>query len=325
MDRRTFASTLGGGLVAASLAMEARATAKPYHVGVVLEGGPYYAMVDGLKEGLKALGFEEGTHYLLLIRDVKGDPRALEPSARGLEQEKVDVIYSLATSVTLAVKRATTAVPIVFYVGTDPVVVGLVKSFAKPSGRLTGVHSLSSELAVKRLEILRDISPKIHRVAAFFDPGNTAARESVSMIQQVAGRLGMEVVERHVRSVEELRVGLESLRHGEVDALVLGSDAMLTSQTKLVVDSANARKLATVSLERSFARAGGLASYGVNFRAAGRQSAKLVQRVLSGTSPAELPIERIDRFELVLNLRTARALGLTVPPSVLARADQVIE
>jgi putative ABC transport system substrate-binding protein len=249
----------------------------------------------------------------------------LEETARALEQEKVDLIYSMTTSVTLAVKRATANVPVVFYVGADPVVVGLVKSYAKPGGRLTGIHSQTTELTAKHLEILKEMSPKLRRVAAFYDPGNMAAQKSVKLVREAARQLRIEVVERHVRSVEELRVGLQALKPGEVDALAHVADAMITSQTKLIVDTAKAKKLLTISLERSFVSDGGLASYGVNFYAVGRQSAKYVHRVLLGTSPAELPVESADRFELVINLKTAKALGLTIPPSMLGRADEVIQ
>jgi putative ABC transport system substrate-binding protein len=282
-------------------------------------------MIDGMKDGLKELGFEEGTQYILHIRDVKGDPKALEETARALEREKVDLIWSLSTSVTLAVKRATANVPIVFYAGTDPVDVGLVKSFARPGGRLTGVHSQSTEMTAKRLEILKEMSPKLHRVAMFYDPGNMTARESAKSVREAARQLRVEVVERPVRSVDELRAGLQTLKLGEVDALAHVSDTMVTSQTELIVDTAKAKKLLTISLQRSFATEGGLASYGVNFHAVGRQSAKYVHRVLSGTSPADLPVERVDRFELVINLKTAKALGLTIPPSLLQRTDEIIQ
>jgi ABC-type uncharacterized transport system substrate-binding protein len=325
IHRRAFLGTLAGGLLAAPVAAGAQPTGKKYRVGIVLEGGPFYAMIDGFREGLKELGFEEGPQYLLHIRDVKGDPGALEGTARALEQEKVDAIYSLSTSVTLAVKRATANVPIVFYVGTDPVVVGLVKSYAKPGGRLTGVHSQTTELDSKRLEILKEMCPTLRRVAAFYDPGNRAARESAKSVRAAGRQLHIEIVERHVRSVEELRAGLQALKPGEVDGLAHVADAMLASQSKLVVDAARTKKLPTVSLERSFVAEGGLASYGVNFHAVGHQSAKYAHKVLSGTSPADLPVERADRFELVINLKTAKALGLTIPPSLLQRADQVIE
>jgi len=213
----------------------------------------------------------------------------------------------------------------VFYAGTDPVVVGLVKSFAKPGGRITGVHSLTTELDAKRLQIMKEMLPKLRRIAVFYGPGNMAAQESAKSVRAAAQQLRIEVLERHVRSVEELRASLQALKPGQVDALAHVADAMVTSQTRLVVDTARAKKLPAMSFERSFAADGGLASYGVNFRAVGRQSAKYVHQVLSGTSPAELPVERVDRFELVINLKTAKALGLTIPPSLLQRADQVIE
>jgi ABC-type uncharacterized transport system substrate-binding protein len=167
MERRTFLSGTGAVLLSTPLAAEAQQGAKKYRIGIVLQGGPYYTMIAGLRDGLKELGFEEGTQYILHIRDVKGDRKAVEEAARALEQEKVDLIYSLSTSVTLAVKRATANVPIVFYAGTGPVVVDLVKSFAKPGGRFTGVHSLSSDLTAKRLEILKEMSPRLRRVVTF--------------------------------------------------------------------------------------------------------------------------------------------------------------
>jgi putative ABC transport system substrate-binding protein len=313
------------GATASAQEYKAQQAGKTYRVGVVHLGGPYDAMIDGLRAGLKELGSEEGKQYVLDIRDVKGDPKALGPAARTLEQEKVDLIYSLSTSITLAVKRATASVPIVFYVGTDPVVVGLVKSYAKPSGRLTGVHSLTTELDAKRIQILKEMLPKLRRAAAFYDPGNRAAEESAKSVREATRQLRIEVVERHVRSVEDLRVGLRALKPGEVDALAHVADAMVTSQARLVLNAARAKKLPAMSFERSFVTEGGLVSYGVNFHAVGQQCAKYVYRVLSGTSPADLPVERTDRFELVINLKTAKALGLTIPPSLLARADQIIE
>jgi putative ABC transport system substrate-binding protein len=325
MKRRTFLALTAGGLLAAPLSARAQQAGKTYRVGVVHVGGPYVAMVDGLRSGLKEHGFEEGKQYVLHIRDVKGDPKALEAAAKALEQEKVDLIYSLSTSITLAVKRATASVPIVFYAGTDPVVVGLVASYAKPGGRLTGIHSLTTEMDAKRLQILKEMLPRLRRVAVFYAPDNRAAQESAKSIRQAAQQLRIELVERHVRSVEELRAGLQALKPGEVDAIGHVADAMVTSQNRMVLDAARAKKLPAMSFERSFVADGGLLSYGVSFLAVGQQSAKYVHRVLSGTNPADLPVERADRFELVINLKTAKAIGLTVPQSLLGRADEVIE
>jgi putative tryptophan/tyrosine transport system substrate-binding protein len=324
MDRRRFLLTSLAGALAAPLAAGAQPAAKVYRVGVVLQGGPYHAAVEGLRDGLKGLGFEEATQYVLHIRDVKGDLTAVGEAARNLEREKVDLIYAVATGVSLMVQRATTKVPIVFYAGVDPVEVGLVKSLARPGGRITGVHSRQADLIGKRLEILKEIVPTLRRVVAFNNPDNPALRESATMAREAPRRLGIELVERHVRSVDELRVGLRGLMAGEADAILVW-DAMVVSQTQLLVETAKTKKLPTIFFDRSSVAAGGLASYGTSYYGVGRLAAKYVHHVLSGTSPADLPVERSDRFELVLNLKTAKALGLTIPPSLLARADQVIE
>jgi putative ABC transport system substrate-binding protein len=277
-----------------------------------------------LKDGLKELGFEEGKQYNLRIRDVKGDLTAVGETARNLEQQKVDLIYAVATGVSVAVQRATTTVPMVFYAGGDPVEVGLVKSLAKPGGRLTGVHSRQADLIGKRLEILKEIVPKLGRVIAFYNPDNPVLSASATSARKAARQLGIELVERRVRSVDELRAGLRGLKAGEVDAIVVW-DAMVVSQSQLIVQTAKAKKLPTMFFERTSVAGGGLASYGTSYYGVGRQAAKYVHQVLLGTSPADLPVERSDRFELVINLKTARALGLTIPPSLLQRADQVIE
>lgn len=326
---RAMATSVRLALILLALAAgEAPADAQParvYRVGVVLQGGPYYHAIDGLRDGLKEVGFQEGTQYRLHVRDAKGDLGAVAEAARALEQEHVDLIYSIATSVTLAVKRATATVPIVFYAGTDPVVVGLVKSFARPCGWLTGVHTLTTDLTGKRLELLKEILPKLRRVVTFYDPGNASARESAKAAQEAARHLRIKLVERHVRSVEELQAGLGTLKAKEVDACFLLPDAMVISQTQFIVDTAKAKKLPTMSSERDVVVAGGLASYGVSHYALGRLSAKYIHRVLLGTSPADLPVEGFAGFELVLNARTARELGLTLPQSLLNRADEVMQ
>ena len=323
--RRAFLATFAGGFLAAPRSAVAQPAAKVYRVGVVLQGGPYYAAVDGLRAGLKELGFEEGKQYILHIRDVKGDRNAVSETAKILEREKVDVIYSLNTSVSMAAQRATTTVPIVFYAGRDAVDAGLVKSLARPGGRLTGVQARTTDLTAKCLEILKDIVPKLRHVMHFYHPDNPTARESSRLARDAARQLRIELVERHVRSVDELRAGLRMLKAGEADAILVVGDGMVTSQAQLVIDAARARKLPTMFNERTSVVAGGLASYGASYHGLGRMAAKHVHRVLLGTSPADLPVERSDRFELVINLKTARAIGLTIPQSVLGRADEIIQ
>jgi len=310
-------------LIALTIVAEAQ-QGRVYRVGVILQGGSYFATIDGLRDGLKELGLEEGKQVVLDVRDAKGDLKSVEAAARSLEGEKVDLIYAIATSVTLAAKRATKSVPIVFYAGTDPVAVGLVESFRKPGGRLTGTHGQLTDLTAKRLELLKEMIPKIHRVVTFYSPANPAAQQSVKFAREAARRLKVEVVERPVASVEELRAGLRALRPGEADAFFYVSDAMVTTQAEMIIDTARAQKLPTMLAYQGSVVMGALASYGESYYALGRRSAKHVQRILLGADPGDLPVEQLDRPQFVINLKTAKSLGLTIPQSVLLRADEVI-
>ena len=325
MDRRAFLGTLAGGLLAAPFAAETQQAGRVYRIGVVLQGGPYFADIDGLRDGLKELGLVEGKHFVLDLRDTKSDLSLVESAARTLEEQKVDLIYSITTSVTLAAKRATKSVPIVFYTGTDPVAVGLVESFRKPGGRLTGVYGRFTELTAKRLELLKDMMPRLRRVVIFYSPDNPAAQISMRIARDAAGRLQVKLVERPVDSVEALRAGLRALRPGEADAFIYASDAMIVSQEELLLDTARVKKLPTMLSYQGNVSKGALASYGENRFTLGRLAAQYIQRVLLGANPADLPIEQIDKLHFVVNLKTAKALGLTIPPSVLARADEVIQ
>jgi putative ABC transport system substrate-binding protein len=324
MSNKTVASFLAA-LVLGSVPLAQAQPDKVFRIGVVHEGGPFYIVVEGLKDGLKELGLDAGKHYVLEVRDLKGDRQAAEEAARSLEREKVNLIYAVSTSVTTLVKRATAEVPIVFAVGADPVVAGLVESFAKPGGRLTGIHYLSGDLTPKRLEILKEILPDLHRVVTFYDPRNNVALAAAKSAREAARQLRVEIVERHVASVEELRQGVKALKAHEADAYFYTNDAMVTSQVPFIIDTARSKKIPTMFHEPSLVTQGALISYGVSYREIGRLSAKYVQRVLAGSSPQNLPVESLSRLELAVNLRTARELGLTIPQSVLFRADKVIE
>ena len=259
------------------------------------------------------------------IRDVKGDPKAVEEAARSLEREKVNLIYAVSTAVTSGVKRATAEIPIVFAVGSDPVGAGLVDSFPKPGGRLTGVHYLAGDLTAKRLEILKATLPELRRVITFYDPSNEVALKAAKSAREAARQLRIEFVERHVASVEELRRGLIALEARDADAYFHSNDAMVTSQSQFIIDTARAKKLPTMFQEPSLVAQGALVSYGVSYREVGRLSAKYVQRILTGTSPQNLPVESLSRVGLAVNVRTARELGVTIPQSLLLRADEVIQ
>ena len=212
-----------------------------------------------------------------------------------------------------------------FNAGSDPVAFGLVESFRKPGGRLTGIYSRFTDLTAKRLELLKEMLPRIRRVVTFYNPGNSVAQRGVKVARETARQLKLELLERRVASVEELRVALRALRAGEADAYFSMPDGMVISQAALVVDAMSARKLPAMFAELDSVARGGLASYAVSYYALGRLAAKDVQRILLGANPGDLPVEQFDQLQLVINMKTAKALGLTIPPSLLQRADQVIE
>jgi len=311
-------------LLTLSFSAEAQ-QAKVYRVGVIHQGGPYVAVVDGLRDGLRQLGYEEGKQIALEIRDTKSDPKLVEEAAKTFERQKINLIYAVTTAVATVVKDATSQIPIVFSVGSDPVGSGLVQSFAKPEGRLTGVQYSTTDLTGKRLEILKEIIPKLTRVVTFYNPNNPMATEAAALAREAARQLRVQLVERHASSVEELRQRLGAFKAGEADAYFYISDGMVTSQAQLVIDMAMSKKLPTMFSEQSLVAMGGLASYGQNFYEIGRLSARYVQKVMTGAQPGDLRVEVVDKFELAINLKTAKQIGLTIPPNVLARADKVIK
>jgi putative tryptophan/tyrosine transport system substrate-binding protein len=280
--------------------------------------------VDGLRDGLRQLGYEEGKQILLEIRDTKSDPKLVEEAAKTFERERVNLIYAVTTSVATTVKNVTAHVPIVFSVGSDPVGSGLVQSFGKPGGRLTGVQYSTTDLTGKRLEILKEILPKLNKVVIFYNPGNRMAMEAATLAREAARQFRVQLVERHASSVEELRQRLGAFKAGEADAFFYISDGMVASHAQLVIDMATSKRLPTMFSEQSLVAMGGLASYGQNFHEIGRLSAKYIQKVLTGAQPQDLRVEVVDKFELAINLKTAKRIGLTIPPNVLARADKVI-
>jgi putative ABC transport system substrate-binding protein len=297
---------------------------KVYRIGAIHPGGPIKAVVDGLRDGLKQSGLEEGKHFVLDIRDAKGDIKAAEETAKNLEREKVNLIYAVTTSVATAVKNVTSQIPIVFAVGSDPVGSGLIQSYGKPGGRLTGVQYSTTDLTGKRLEILKEMLPKLGRVVIIYNPNNRSSAESAALARHAGKQFGVQVVERQATSVEELRQRVAALKAKEADAYFYTTDAVVTSQAQLVIDTVTSKKLPTMFSEQSLVVMGGLASYGQNFHETGRLSAKRVQKIMIGAHPGDLRVETVDKFELVINLKTAKQIGVTIPPNLLVRADKVI-
>jgi putative ABC transport system substrate-binding protein len=278
-----------------------------------------------LRDGLKASGLEEGRDIALVVRDARGDLTAAQAAAGALERDGVDLIVTLATSVTLAAKRATVDVPIVFAVGSDPVAMGLVDSIPRPGGRATGVHSIVTDLTPKRLELLRELVPTVRRILTFYNPENRAAAASAKLAREAARTLGIDFIERHVTTTEQLARQVDALAATDADAFFFVADAMVLSRDSIVVEKTNALRMPTMTTYIDAVTRGALAGYGTNYWDLGRRAADYVSRVLTGTAPRDLPVETIHRPALAFNLKTAAAIGITVPPTLLARADEVIE
>ena len=280
------------GALAAPSGAHAQAPAKIPHVGAIYLSGHHRVIVDGLRQGLRDLGLEEGKHFVLDLREITGgDLPAVEQAARDLERANVEVIYAVTTQVTLKAKQATAKVPIVFYVGVDPVAAGLVESFAKPGARLSGLHSLSRDLTVKRMEILKEMIPKLRRMVTLYDSRDRISTENAGLTRKAAQQMGQQLVERSVDSVEAVRTALPGLGSGGVQAYFHTTGGTTTSQAPLIIATAKAKKLPTMFHDTNLVALGALAAYGHNYHEAGRLSAKHVQRILAGVQPKDLPVE----------------------------------
>ncbi|MBI3758794.1 MAG: ABC transporter substrate-binding protein [Deltaproteobacteria bacterium] len=322
MQRRTFLASTAAAL-AASHAVGAQSRIP--RLGVIMHGGPYAAAINGLRDGLKVFGMEERAQFVFNVRDTKGDPASVAAAARSLEAEKVDLIFAVTTGATLAAMQNTTNVPIVFYAGSDPMALGLIESFAKPGVRLTGVYSRFADLPAKRLQLLTEIIPGVRRVLTFFNPSSPVNQRSAMMARDAARQLKIEIVERPVESVEKLQASLRAIQPGEVDAFFNLSDALVISRAGFVAEAALAINLPTMFADKESVSMGVLAGYGGSYYEAGRLAARHVRSVVLGANPGNVPVEQYDRLGFFINLKTAKALGLRIPPALQLRADEVIE
>jgi putative ABC transport system substrate-binding protein len=298
--------------------------AKVERIGVLHLGGVLVTVVDGLRAGLKELGLEEGKQVALEIHDLKGDAKAAESVAQKFERDKFRLIFTNTAPVTAGAIKGTKSIPIVFTVGTDPVVQGFIQSFAQPGGRVTGIHYLAIDLTGKRLEILQEVLPKLRSIVTFYDPTNSVSLEGAKLGREEAQRRNLKFVERKIKSIDELNAALDGVKAREFDAYLYLADPMVVSQAQRIVDSALAKKLPTMFHDQAVVARGALASYGQSYFEIGRRAAKYVQRVLKGVNPAEQRVETVDDVELAFNLATAKKIGVTIPPNVLVRAKKVI-
>jgi ABC-type uncharacterized transport system substrate-binding protein len=271
---------------------------------------------------LRELGWIEGRTIAIEYRWAEGRDERFAEIATEFVRRKVDVIVTPGTAL-LAAKQATSVIPIVFAVANDPVGSGFVASLARPGGNVTGLSLQSTDLAGKRLELLREIVPGVRGLAIIAHVGNPGAVLEMAEVQAAARALGLEVVTLEIRRAEDIAPAFEAL-NGRVDALYIETDALIFTHRIRINTLALAARLPTMHSVRAYVEAGGLMSYGPNYPDMFRRAAGYVDRILKGTTPGELPIQAPTKYELVINLKTARTLGLEVPPMVLARADEVI-
>jgi putative tryptophan/tyrosine transport system substrate-binding protein len=329
MRRREFSTLLGGAATASTIwPSAARAQKATPVIGYLGAGtpGPFAQFVAAFRQGLSETGYVEGQNLAIEYRWSEGLYDRLPALAADLVGRKVDVIVADADPAAYAAKNATSTIPIVFFFGADPVRQGLVASLAQPGGNLTGVSFLTAELIAKRFELLSELVPQVKVIAVLFGPSITnSARTMPAVVQEAARVKGVQFLILQASTESEIDAAFAALVQGQAGALLVSPSPFLFSRREQIAALASHLSVPAISSGREFATAGGLVSYGTSVTPVARQVGIYAGRVLKGAKPADLPVVQPTTFELVINLRTAKALGLTIPPSILARADEVIE
>ena len=325
MKRREFIALLGGAAAAWPLAARAQPVAKLPTIGFLGTGSrsSWQPWTDAFVQRLRELGWIEDRTITIEYRSAEGRSERFAEIAAEFVRLKVDIIVTSGAAGP-AVKRATSIIPIVLGVANDPVGEGLVTSLRRPGGNVTGLSLQATDLAGKRLGLLHEVLPDVRRLAILADVTYPAAVLEMREVQTTARTLGLEVVTLEIRQAEDIAPALEALK-GAADALFVVGDPLTTTNRLRINTLALAARLPTIAILREYVEAGGLMSYGPNFPDLFRRAADYVDKILRGAKPADLPVEQPTKFELVINLKTAKALGLDVPPTLLARADEVIE
>jgi putative ABC transport system substrate-binding protein len=308
-------------------AVRAQAPAKIPRIGLLTPLSPSDAVLwnQAFRFGLRDLGWVEGKNISIEYRYAEGRSDRLPDLAADLVRLKVDVIVASATSDALVARKATRAIPIVMVSAADPVASGLVESLARPGGNITGLSQMSLELSGKRLELLKEMVPKLTRVAVLWNPQGAASPVYWKEIQLPARQLGLQLHSLEVRSPNDFDQAFEDATRARAGALSIMPDPVIVANLKRIADLAARSRLPSIYQWSEFADAGGLVTYGVDRADMFRRAATFVDKILKGAKPGDLPIDRATRFELVVNLKTASALGITIPQSILLRADRVIE
>jgi putative ABC transport system substrate-binding protein len=298
--------------------------ARPRRIGALTDSWGSTPHMAGLRDGLLALGYHEREDFVIGVRFTQGNHTLLPAAAHELVRYGVDLLFVTSTQPAQAAQRATTQIPIVFASVEDPVGLGLVQSFARPGGNLTGVTNLTLELGPKRLELFRELVPGLKRVLYPYDAAHAPSVALAQMYRDAARHLGIELVEQPVRTEAEVQTILAQVRESQIDGIVQPS-SLSFNIPGFMLEATLERAIPTMFAGVFFVERGGLASYGPDDYALGWQAARLVDKIFKGTTPAEIPVEVNTKIKFVVNLKTAKALGLTIPPTLLFQADQVIQ
>ena len=331
IDRRRFLVAVAGA-VAAPLAADAQQAGKVARIGCLMTGSfedlEARLLLDAFRDGLRERGYVEGQNILIEYRWAGGRIERFPALASELAQLKPDLIVAGNTPAARALRRATTTTPIVIAVMADPVGDGLAATLARPGGNITGLTFLGPQLVPKRLELLKEAVPRASRIAALWHPAGYSERTTSDMMKQAeaaARTFDMQLQAVAVGSPDELDSAFARIKAGRAEALFVFPSPMLFNERRRIVDLAARQRLPTMAMAREFVELGGFMAYGASISDMFRRSAAYVDKILHGLKPGDISIEQPTKFELVINLKTARALGLTIPPSLLARADQIIE
>ncbi len=297
-----------------------------FRIGILTTAwAPWHSNTEGFRDALEKLGYVEGQDIIFVARAAKGDPTRLAELAAELVAQELDILYCVAGPDARACQQATAAIPIVFTQVSDPVAIGLVESLARPGGNITGIASLRAELSAKRLALFKEVVPSLRQVLVTYDPREPEEQEAVKFARIAASQLGLTLLEHAILDRLDMEPALAALKEGGRDGILVVQSGLNLNIPGRSLEVATSNNLPNMYPSSFWTKYGALASYGPDQYLQGRQAGRLAARILTGTAPHKLPVERPDRIEFVINLKTAKKIGLQVPQTVLFRADRIIE
>jgi ABC-type uncharacterized transport system substrate-binding protein len=326
MKKQLLALSFGAMLFALCTPAQAQQSTKIPRIGILspVSGSVFPARVEAFRQRLRQLGYVEGKNILIEYRYAEGKSERLPDLAAELVRLKVDIIVTIGPGPTLAAKKASGTIPIVFAGASDPVGTGIVSSLARPGGNITGLSLMAPDLDGKRLELLKEAFPKVARVAFLWNPSGARGNLPLTDMEAAAKALGLKLLSLEVRSLDDFESAFARAKKDGAQALITTTGALINTQQRRVLDFAAKNRLPAIYHYSEFVEAGGLMSYGPDNTDIWRRAADFVDKILKGAKPADLPVQQATKFEFFVNLKAAKQAGLTIPPNVLARADKVI-